>query len=341
MKKLVLSLTLLGVLSLGLAQQNTLNLLIWSEYIDPDIVTQFEEEYDARVVIDTYESNEDALAKLEAGGLGLYDVVIPSNYIIPVFVERGLLQPLDKSIVTNLSNLMDEFTDPPYDPDNTYTAAYQWGTTGLAYRSDLVEEPTSWAVLFDSEATDQPFALLDDMRPTIGAALLYLGHPYNTEEQGHLVEARDLLVDAKHRSLGFYGSPAARNLLVTGDAVYAVVYSGDAVGAFAEDEPIGYTIPQEGAEVWVDSMAVLTDAPNPELANNFIDFMLRPEIGAQLTNYVWFATPNEAALPYIDEEIKSDPAIMPDEEMMTRLYFSEDIENLELYDLIWTQIKSR
>lgn len=339
MKRLLLVVAL--VFGAAFAQENTLNLLIWSEYIDPDIITQFEEEYGAEVVIDTYESNEDAIAKLQAGGLGLYDVVVPSNYIIPTFIELGLLQPLDKDIVTNLENLSGNFADPPYDPDNTYTAAYQWGTTGIAYRSDLVDEPESWGVLYSPDGTDQPFALLDDMRPMIGSSLLYLGYPYNSEDEDQLIEARDLLIDAKNRSLGFYGSPAARNLLISGDAAYAVVYSGDALGAFADDERIAYIIPEEGAEVWVDSMAVLADAPNPELANEFINFILRPEIGAQLTDYVSYATPNEEAVPLVDVEIRDNPIIFLSDEAMENLHFSETLENLELYDLVWTQIKSR
>jgi spermidine/putrescine transport system substrate-binding protein len=320
--KRALCFALFALLSLSLAQTRTLNLLIWSEYIDPEIVRAFEEEYGARINIDTYESNEDALAKLEAGGLGLFDVVVPSNYIVPVFIELGLLQPLDQGIVTNLDNLMDDFLDPPYDPGNVYTAAYQWGTTGIAYRSDRVETPDSWAVLFDPEVTDEPFALLDDMRPMIGVALLYLGYDYNSEDPDELAEARDLLVDAKHRSLGFYGGPGGRNLLIQGEASYAVVYSGDALGAFADDERIAYAIPREGAEVWVDVMAVLANAPDAELANEFVNFMLRPDIGAQLTNYVYFASPNEAALPYIDEELAGDPIVFPDEETMGRLVFT-------------------
>ncbi|MDZ7705002.1 MAG: spermidine/putrescine ABC transporter substrate-binding protein [Trueperaceae bacterium] len=319
--------------------QTPLNLLIWSEYIDPAIVDAFEEEFDARVVIDTFESNEDALAKIEAGGLGLYDVVVPSNYIIPTFIELGLLQELDKEIVINLDNLLDTFADPPYDPGNTYTAAYQWGTTGIAYRSDRVDAPTSWGALFADP--DAPLALLDDMRPMIGSALLYLGYDYNSEDRDELVEARDLLVDTKNRSLGFYGSPAARNLLLTGDATYAVIYSGEALGANVDNELIDYVIPEEGAEVWVDSVAVVADAPNPELANEFINYILRPEVGAQLTNYITYASPNAAALPMVDEELRDNEIVFPSDETRERLVFTQQVDNLELYDLVWTQIKAR
>lgn len=336
-------LTLMLALGVALAQGGTLNLLIWSEYIDPDIVTQFEEEFDANVVIDTFESNEDALAKLEAGGLGLYDVVVPTDYIVPTFVELGVLQPLDREIVTNVANLSSQFIDPPYDPGNTYSVAYQWGTTGLAYRTDLADEPpTSWQVLFEPETHGQPVALIDSMREMIGLALMYSGYDLNSEDPDELTEARDVLMHAAEQSIGFYGGPAARNLLITGQATYVITYSGEVIGAFAEGaDNLGYVIPEEGGQIWVDSMAVVANAPNPELANEFINFILRPEIGAQLTNYVAFASPNQAAIPLIDDEIREDPAVFPDEDTIERLYFVQDVENLELYDLIWTQIRAR
>lgn len=341
MRKLTL-IALVALFSLGLAQTRTLNLLIWSEYLDPDIVAQFEAEFGVRVVIDTYESNEDALAKIEAAGLGIYDLVVPTDYIIPTFIELGLLQPLDHSLIPNLDNLDDSFRNPPFDPGNTYTVAYQWGTTGIAFRSDLVEPPTSWQVIFEPQSHGYPVALLDSMRELMGLALLYLGYDFNSENRDELIQVRELLIRAKEGSIGFYGSPAARNLLMTGDAVYAVVYSGDALGAFAEGaENIDYVIPLEGGEIWVDNLAIVTGAPNADLAHAFINFILRPDIGAQLSNYLAYATPNRAALPLIDEELKANPYIYPEAEVLERLYYIEDVANLELWDLIWTQVKAR
>ncbi len=179
------------------------------------------------------------------------------------------------------------------------------------------------------------------MREMIGLTLLYLGYDFNSEDQGELMEARDALIAAKEGSLGFYGGPAARNLLLTGQAAYAVTFSGDALGAFAESDDIGYVIPEEGGEVWVDSLGVVANAPNAELANAFINFILRPEVGAALSNYVAYATPNREALPLVDEELRDDPVIYPSDDTIATLSFVLDVENLELYDLIWTQVKSR
>ncbi|MBS3966496.1 MAG: spermidine/putrescine ABC transporter substrate-binding protein [Truepera sp.] len=341
MRKLV-AIGLVALLSLGLAQTRTLHLLTWSEYIDPDIVAQFEAEFDARIVIDTFESNEDALAKLKAAGLGVYDLVVPTDYIIPTFLELGLLQPLDHSRLPNLDNLAKNFRNPPFDPGNTYTVAYQWGTTGIAFRKDIVEPPTSWEVIFNPQSHGHPVALLDSMREMIGLALLYLGHDFNSENREELVQARELLIRAKEGSIGFYGSPAARNLLLTGDAVYAVVYSGDALGALAEGlADIDFVIPSEGGEIWVDNLAIVANAPNADLAHEFINFILRPEIGAQLSNFLAFSTPNQAALPFIDEALKANPYIYPEAQVLERLHYIEDVANLELWDLIWTQVRAR
>jgi len=329
------------LVSSAFAQSNKLNFFTWPEYIDPDIITQFEEEFDAEVVVDLFESNEEALGKLQAGSLGLYDIAVITNYAIPVFAEQGMLQELNHDMLPNLSNLNPKFINPGFDPDNQYSAAYQWGTTALAYRADLVDEPpTSWDVLFDADS-EATFALVDDVRPVVGAALLYLGYDYNSEKPEELIEAKDLLIDAKNRSLGFYGSVKASEFLISGEAQYAMVYTGDAGQAAAENENIKYVIPSEGAEIWVDSMTLLTDAPNPDLAHKFMNYILDAEIGGQLTNWVYYPSPNEAAKEFIDQEILDDPVIYLSQEEQDRLSYTLDVEQLELYDLIWTQIKSR
>lgn len=342
MKKLFTLVTLVVLFSSSvMAQTNKLNLFTWPEYMDPDIITQFEEKFDVEVTIDLFDSNEEALGKLQAGSLGLYDVAVITSYAIPVFSSQGMLQDLDQSKLPNLSNLDAKFINPSFDPNNQHSAAYQWGTTGLAYRADLVDEaPTSWDVIFNPEST-ATFSLLDDMRPMIGHALLYLGYNYNSEDPEELKQARDVLVETKNRSLGFYGSVKSAEFLLSGEAQYAIVYTGDALQAADEDENVKYSIPQEGAEIWVDNMTILKDAPNPEMAYAFINYILEPEIGAQLTNWVYYPSPNAASYEFIDEEIRENPAIFLTQEEQDRLDYTIDVESLELYDLIWTQVKSQ
>lgn len=326
------------------AQERTLNLYIWSEYLDPQIVTDFEEQTNSRVVISTYESNEDMVAKLQGGGVSQYDIVVPSDYIVPTMIQADLLQPLDKDQLPNLENLDSAFVDLPFDPDSTYTAAYQWGTTGLGYRQDQVPEAfeRSWGVIFDPEQQLGPFTLIDDQRPMVSAAAVYLGFDKNTTDPDDLRQVQALLLETKQRSAGFVGGVGGKNQLLTGTAVFAIVYSGDVLQASEENPDVDYFIPREGGEIWLDTLAIPAQAPHPELAHEFINTILDPEVGAQLSNYNRFATPNQASKPMIAPEDLANPMIYPDEETMQVLVFNKVLtsEEMRLLDALWTNVKS-
>ncbi|MDW8358876.1 MAG: spermidine/putrescine ABC transporter substrate-binding protein [Thermus sp.] len=164
----------LGVLlALALAQKGELRLFIWSEYIDPALLEAFTKQYGYRVRVDLYESNEEMIAKLQAGGVSQYDLIFPSDFYVPSLIQLRLVQPLDQARIPNLKNLDEKFKNPPFDPGNRYSAAYQWGTTGLIYRKDRVAAPPSWAVLFQEPKA--PFVLMDSSREMLGIALRYLG----------------------------------------------------------------------------------------------------------------------------------------------------------------------
>ncbi len=326
------------------AQRQTLNLYIWSEYIDPAILTAFEKVTNSRVVVSVYESNEDMIAKLRGGGVSQYDIVVPTDYVVPNMVELGLLQPLNKDLIPNLSNLGEKFVGLPFDPENTYTAAYQWGTTGIGYRKDRLPEnfERSWGLIFDPQQQYGPFVMIDEMRSMIAAAALYLGFDINTTVRSELQQIQQLLIETKRRSAGLIGGVGGKNQLVSGTANVAIVYSGDALQAATENPNIGYFVPREGAHIWLDVMAIPAKAPNPELANRFINFILDAEVGAQLSNYNRFATPNAAALPLIDPEDRKNPAIYPDEETFAKLGYLKVLsgEELRLIDALWTTVKS-
>ena len=173
------------------AQKNQLNLFIWSEYIDPQIIADFEKEYDCKVTIDLYEDNEAMLAKLQGGGVALYDICVPSDYIIPALLKLQLLAPLRHENIPNLKHLEGQFTSPPFDPGNKYTVAYQWGTSGIYLRKkpdEAIEE--TWGLIFDAKKQPGAFLLIDDMRAMIGAALIYKGYSVNSTDPQHLKEAR-------------------------------------------------------------------------------------------------------------------------------------------------------
>lgn len=315
----------------------------WSEYIDPEIYEEFESEFGVKVIEDTFSSNEDLLAKLQAGATG-YDLIVPSDYMIAIMIELDLLAELNYDNIPNFSNVSETFKDPPYDPGNKYSVPYQWGTTGIGYNADEFDEaPGSWGYLFDAEMAG-PYAgqmsMLNDSRETIGAALKYLGYSVNSTDEGQLEEAKQLLIQQKEW-VSTYDSDGFEDLLAAGETIIGHGWSGDFFAAAEEAEQVWYIIPEEGGVIWTDNLAIPKSAPSQYTAEVFIDYLLRPEVGAKITNYTWYGSPNEASNEFIDAEILEEPAIYPPPEVMDKLEFLRDVgEATALYDRIWTEIKT-
>lgn len=323
-----------------------LNVYNWTDYIDPDILTQFEEECGVKVVYDTFSSNEDLLAKLQAGATG-YDVIVPSDYMVTIMRQLDMLKPLDKENIPNLSNLLPLFEDPPYDPGLQYSVPYQWGTTGIGYDIDATGEvPDSWTWIFDPAKAEQfegKISLLNDQRETIGAALKYLGHSMNSVDEAELEEAKQVILAIKP-FVATFDSDSFGDLLVSGETVIGHGWSGGYYQDIyaSEDETLAYVIPQEGGVIWTDNMSIPKTAPHPYTAEVFINYILDPEIGAQLTNFNYYGSPNAAAEPFIEEGVLSDPGIYPPQETLDKLEFLADLgEGTLLWDRIWTEIKSQ
>jgi spermidine/putrescine-binding protein len=308
-----------------------LALFNWAEYIDPELLTAFEEQYDVSVTEDTYDSNEAMQPIISAGNSG-YDVIVPSDYMVSILIANGDLQPLDKAAIPNYANLADEFRSGlPYDPEGTYAAPYQWGTTGLGV--DLAaaggEVPHTWGLVFGPEA--EQFAgkitLLNDPRETIGAALKYLGYSLNSTSEEELAEARELVANSPVLA---FDSDQYDELVAQGESIVGHGYSGNFFVQFdAADDPSQYEyfVPDEGGTRWVDNMAVVQDAPHPCTAHTFINFLLDPENGAALTNWNYYASPNAAAEEFILPEILDDPAIYPTD--LSKLEFITDTGDFE------------
>ncbi len=326
----------------ALAAPQTLNLFIWSEYIDPEVVKDFEKQFDCKVNIDLYEDVESMLAKVKAGGAA-YDVVVPTDHIIPAMTQLKLLAPLRHENLPNLKNLDAKFTSPPYDKGNQYTAAYQWGTVGVLVRKSADKPlPDSWSIFFDPKQQYGSFMLIDSVRDMLGAALKYKGYSVNSTDPKQLKEARDLILAAKKRCVGFEGSVGAKNKVVGKGAQAAIIYSGEGVKAVGEDAETAYFIPKEGGIVWVDSLAVLAKSPHRDLAEKFINFMLDGKVAARNSNFIQYSTPNKAAREFITPEDLANPAIYPTPEIMGRLEFLEDVgPKMRLIDEVWTQIKAK
>lgn len=322
-----------------------LALFNWSDYMDPELIPRFEEEHGVSVTQDEFPSNEELLARIQAGGHG-YDVIVPSDYMVEIMIGQELLLPLDHDALPNLVNMEDTFRESPFDPGNRYSAPYQWGTTGIGVNVErLGDVPATWGLIFDPALASEyegQITMLDDAREAMGAALKYLGYSLNTTDEGELREAADLIREASNR-IATFTSLGYDDLLASGETLVAHGWSGDLLVAVDESEvgELEYVIPEEGSVIWVDNLAIPADAPSPCTAHTFLNFMLDAENGAALTNYVWYASPNAAAEEYIDPEILEDPAIYPPEEVTATLEFIEDVgEATPLYEQLFAEVKS-
>jgi len=320
-----------------------LNLFIWSEYLDPAVISDFEQRFGCKVVLDFYEDDAAMLAKLKAGGAALYDLAVPPDHRVPAMIKLNLLAPLRHENLPNLRHLDPKFRSPPYDRGNRYSVAYQWGTTGLFVRKAPGQPlPDSWSAVFADPPQIAPFVLIDSPRDLIAAALKYSGHSLNSTQPAHLRQAREILLAAKRRCLGFDGSVGGKNKVLAKHARAAIVYSGEAARGMAEDPETAYIIPKEGAQIWLDHLVVLAGAPHRDLAEKFVDFCLDPQIGARISNFTRFATPNQAARALVRPEDLRHPAIYPPDELMAVLEFTTDLGSAaRLYDEVWTQIKAK
>lgn len=306
----------------------------WSDYIGETTIADFERETGVRVRYDTYESNEDLLARLQAGATG-YDLVVPTGYAVRVMLALDLLTPIDRSALANWANLDPRFLGLPYDTENRFSVPWQWGSSGLAVRADLVpEHPDSWGVFLDARYRGK-MTMLDDMRDTVGAWLKYRGRSLNSHDPAELAQARADAIAAKP-NLKSYVSAPVKSQLIAGDVWIAHLWNGDTSQAAASEPAIRFVLPREGSMIYLDSLCIPRGARHPRAAHAFIDFVLRAEVGAAVSRRTGYGSPNQAALA-------SDAALLPppSAEEMSRLEYQEDLgEATELWDRIWTEIKA-
>lgn len=223
-------------------------LFIWSEYIDPEVVADFERENDCRVTIETFASDEALIASLESGGTARYDIVVPSDYSIQGMIRRGLIAPLRHESIPNLANLDDRFVNPAFDPGNEHSVPYQWGTVGIQPSPRCrTAGAKGRRLIFDPAHQVGPLVLLDSQRDMMGAVLRYLGHSVNTTDPREIAEVAATLREARRRSAGFQADVGGRDLVLAGKATAAVAFNGDAVRGMVEDPATLFFVPEEGA----------------------------------------------------------------------------------------------
>ncbi|MDR0621273.1 MAG: spermidine/putrescine ABC transporter substrate-binding protein [Deltaproteobacteria bacterium] len=322
-----------------------LYIFIWSEYIDMDVVAEFEKTFNVKVNIANYESNEEMVSALKLGRQGAYDLIVPTTYFLPSMINQKLIQPLNKELLPNMVNLDPEFTNLVEDPGNVYTVPYQWGTSGLVVRAKPGQTfDHSFEILFKPSLDKGNFIIFDTARDALGAALKYLGYSANTTDKAQLKEAGDLISQARDQPtfLSFSGGVDGLANVMGNVASIAQVYNGEAVKAAMEDPEIQYIIPKEGCEIWLDVFAIPTGAANYEVAHEFLNFIMIPENAAKLSSFSKYATPNAKALELIPEEELNNPGIYPPPELRANMEYYKDLGNDGLlYEEIWTLVKSK
>ena len=310
------------------------------EYIDREVLNLFEEEFNCKVIYELYDSNETMYQKIKAGGTN-YDVAFPSDYMVEKMIKDDLLIPLDYDLIPNFQYIDERYKNLPYDPENSYTVPYFWGTVGILYDQSVIKEPVdSWSVLWDDAYKGNVF-MYDSQRDSLMVALKLLGYSMNTHDIEELEEAKQLLIDQRPLVYAYVTDQVIDNM-IAGNAALAVVYSGDATYIMDENENMNYVIPKEGSNIWVDSMVIPKTAQNVELAHEFINFMQRPDIALMNTEYVMYSTPNTETLKMVaDQEWTQNDAYSPSEELLATLpmeTFREPGEFIKQYDDIWTQV---
>ena len=337
-------LALLVVFALGGQGHKTkggeLNVFIWSNYLPDNVIAEFERRFDAHLNVELYDSNEALLAKLQAGG-AVYDIIVPSDYMVTVLHEQGFLQDLNRDALTNFSNLDPQFVGLPYDPANQYSIPYMWGTTGIAYRKDKITEGIdSWSVMWNPRYKDR-IAMLDDVRETFGAALKLLGKSENTADPDEIRAAAALLLEQKPL-VKAYDSGGFDQMLLSGDAWIAQAYSGQIAKAIAENPSIGYVIPKEGCTMFVDNLCIPRNAPHKELAHEFINFVLEAGAASEIANGTGYSSVNLAARVLIRPELLTNEAGYPPRADLERCEFIREIgPAVSIYDRWWTEVKSK
>src|SRR3989475_11455226 len=302
--------------------ENALNLYNWSQYLNPDTLTQFQKLHPGMAIKqDTYASNEDMLAKIEAGAKG-DDIVVPTRYMVKIMIDKKLLHPIDHSLLSNYSHIDKRFTQSGYDYGNKYSLPKDWGTTGFGFRKDKIPQGmTSWKDFFEmAPKFHGKISVLDGANEVVGSTLKYLGYSYNSDNDQQLSKAKDTLLAFKPH-VGHIDSANYKNLIANGDVAYSMGWNGDfaAVLALTPAPPVQYVVPSEGSEFWVDTWAILKTAPDPIAAHAFINFILDPKIEGQEANYTYYANPETDAAPYITNGITKDPTVYPSPEVLGKL----------------------
>ena len=328
-----------ALLTLGLAKaEGELFIYNWTEYTPPELVAKFEKETGIKVSVDTYDSNETLLAKLQAGATG-YDIVVPSQNFVPIFIREGLIQKVAVHDLPNFKNMKDRWKFPEWDPEQEYTAPWQWGTTSFSYNSELYSgKGESLKEFFEpSDEVKGRLSVFQTPDEVVSLANIYLGLPFCSEDSAQMKKVQDLLVKQKEYVVA-YNSETMSDLLASGEAMMTNHWSGFSRLGRLTGAPIVYAYPKEGVVGWFDSMVVPASAKNVENARKFMNFMMDPVNMAMLTENQGYGDAIKGTEAYYSDELKSSPEINPPADL--KVFFAPTCSPAaqSLIDKVWTKV---
>ncbi len=313
----------------------------WSEYLPEEVLTQFEEETGIKVIYTVYDSNEAMYAKVKLlDGKG-YDVIVPSTYYITKMADEGLLHKIDRNLITNFDQFTQELLFQPFDKNNDYSIPYMWGTTGMAVNTDYIDpsKVKSWADLWNPEFKGQ-LMLQNDVREVFHAALRKLGYSGNTRDEAEIKAAYDELVKLMP-SVRLFNSDSPKIPYLNEEVYVGMMWNGEGFRANNENPKIQYVYPTEGVAAWMDSFAIPANAQNVENAHKFIDFMSRPDVSAQVSNFTGYSSPVATATEFLDEAAKNSRIAYPTSEELKNMEFQLSVgDAITIYDKYWQMLRA-
>ncbi len=312
----------------------------WAGYTDNALLDRFAEKTGIRVIADVFSSNEEMLARVQAGGGRAYSIIYPSDYMVVQMTELGLLTQLDHSILGGLDRLKKQFQNPVYDPGNRYSVPLSWGTTGLIYNSEqLKEDPEDWIYLWEhKKELARRMTLANDVREVMGAALRMLGYSLNSTNQEQVKQAYEKLVELKP-AIASFTTDAWRPQMLTGDLKVAMCYSSDANEVISDNDKLKYVVPKSGSSLWTDTLVIPKGAPNPDAAYKWINFMLQADVAASLVERLSFSTPSEDAYSLLTPEVRENELLFPSEDVLKNCEGVAPVGKfMEVYDRYWTKL---